>query len=490
MTRETKVGLVVACSFLCLVGVVLGGKLTQAWRGNSSDDAADEQVASNDRPAKTKKDGSGKLDTVAAPLTKPDPSPVITTGGVRSSSEPAPLPPLPDEEDSRPAVVSQPADAVRPRDAAKKNPNNDDAPFIEPDPMKSDGSKTDDLPPLPPASAKKEKPDPDNLPPLPPAGKDDDADGKQSVRRGADSGKIKDDQTNPSKDTEQDPVDAPPPPPAKLDKPAPTDPTITLTPKGTDPKSDVPPDTKKTVPAVPVPPDNLTGDDKTKQDDGKRVALNKLTPTDVDAGVRGAPRVGEPPRASAPPIAVPASRVPTRPAAGAPRVESYDEQTYRPRPEDNFASISQHCYQSDKYAQALLQFNREHPRAGDGVKRDPPNLSGQAVYIPPIYILEKRHGDAIEGYTPQPTSPSPVGRDAPRGEGGGAPTVRPTPPAPAATTYQVSPNGETLMEIARTKLGRGDRWVEIDKLNPGWRPDFPIPGGTVLRLPSDPRGAP
>jgi len=82
MTRETKVGLVVACSFLCLVGVVLGGKLTQAWRGNSSDDAADEQVASNDRPAKTKKDGSGKLDTVAAPLTKPDPSPVITTGGV------------------------------------------------------------------------------------------------------------------------------------------------------------------------------------------------------------------------------------------------------------------------------------------------------------------------------------------------------------------------------------------------------------------------
>src|SRR5262245_22954388 len=108
MTRETKVGVVVACSFFCLVGVGLGGKLTKAWHCSSSDDAADEQVASNDKPAKTKKDGNGKLDTAAAAPSKPDPSPVITTGGVRSSSEPAPLPPLRDEEDSHSAVVSQP----------------------------------------------------------------------------------------------------------------------------------------------------------------------------------------------------------------------------------------------------------------------------------------------------------------------------------------------------------------------------------------------
>jgi hypothetical protein len=195
------------------------------------------------------------------------------------------------------------------------------------------------------------------------------------------------------------------------------------------------------------------------------------------------PRKREPLRAAGPTEGTPTSRAPARPAAAStPRVESFDEETCRPRSDDTFASISKRYYQTDKYAQALLLFNREHPRAAEGVRREPPDLTGQAIYIPPIHVLEKRHGNAIEGYTPQPTSPAPVGRESSRRES--APS---RPESGSSTTYQVSPNGETMMEIARIRLGNGDRWREIDKLNPGWRPDYPIPGGTTLRIPAETR---
>jgi hypothetical protein len=168
-------------------------------------------------------------------------------------------------------------------------------------------------------------------------------------------------------------------------------------------------------------------------------------------------------------------------------VESYDEETYRPRPDDTFASISKRFYQSDRYAQALLLFNREHPRAAEGIRRDPPAISGQAVYIPPIHVLERRHADVIQGAEPPPPSaPSPVGRDAPGIEGRTSATSR---TGTATTrTYQVAPNGETMYQIARTQLGNGNRWTDINKLNPGWLPQSPIPGGTTLRLPVDSRG--
>jgi hypothetical protein len=241
---------------------------------------------------------------------------------------------------------------------------------------------------------------------------------------------------------------------------------------------------------LPVPSDNLPaksaapGPEKVVGDSSmpniSSVAMGRPVagiPTD-------SPRSGEPLRASTTIGGTPASRVPARPAA-APRVESFDEETYRPRTEDNFASISKRFYQSDKYGQALLLFNREHPRATEALRRDPPDLTGQAVYVPPIHILEKRHGNVIEGYTPQ-TSPAPLARETPRRDSTAPSGVG----TGTAITYQVSPNGETMMEIARTRLGNGERWRDIDKLNPGWRPDYPIPGGTTLRLPADPRGTP
>src|SRR5450631_699196 len=46
MTRETKIGLVVSCSFLCLVGLVLGSKLKDMGRNApTAETSAEEQAA-------------------------------------------------------------------------------------------------------------------------------------------------------------------------------------------------------------------------------------------------------------------------------------------------------------------------------------------------------------------------------------------------------------------------------------------------------------
>jgi hypothetical protein len=480
MTRETKVGLVVACSFLCLVGLVLGGKLTQAMRNPPPEDSAAEEIhASNGKAGPDKK--QPELEELP-PGTKPSLEPIVKTG----AGDPDPLPPLPvGENDKNPPTVSDPIDVRRPGDR---------------DPAKKPGDKEEDkgmidLPPLPsdpPQRADKTERgtgDSDTVPDVPSSPPmrvtKDDSDIKSRDTKDKSTPILDpDSDTPPAKegpkksDPDSLPIEPPPPktnpdvkksPPAVIEKPTtPSDVTpITVVPKG------VGPDGKpKPNPAVPIPNDGL-------DDEATRVALGKIEPDAPRAG----PRVGEPPRAASPVTGVPASRVPAKTAAAGPRVESYDEETYRPRADDTFASISKHFYQSDKYAQALLQFNREHPRAAEGIRHDPPTLSGQAVYIPPIHILEKRHADVIPHIEPAPSVPSPIGRDVPAPSPGKI-------GAAANRVYQVAPSGETMLQIARTQLGNGDRWREIDKLNPGWKAEYPIPGGTSLRLPADPRGGP
>src|ERR1700687_2360101 len=100
MTRETKVGLVVACSFLCLVGLVLGGKLTQSMRNSPPEDpAAEELHAGNDKPGPDKKQPG--LEELPAGV-KPSLEPIMKTAG----GDPDLLPPLPtgDIEKTAPSV--------------------------------------------------------------------------------------------------------------------------------------------------------------------------------------------------------------------------------------------------------------------------------------------------------------------------------------------------------------------------------------------------
>jgi hypothetical protein len=188
-----------------------------------------------------------------------------------------------------------------------------------------------------------------------------------------------------------------------------------------------------------------------------------------------------------PPIALPTPPNTARPMAPiATVVESYDEMTVVCKPADTLATISKQYYNTEKYEKALLLFNRNHPRAADSFRQDVPMLRpGDAVYLPPLRILEKQYGSAIPGHTPA-TTPIP-----------GAPAPTPA-PAAATSTSGASPagyrsyivrkeGGEAILDIARRTLGAGDRWYEIGSLNPQVNPKYPIPVGSVLRLPADAR---
>jgi hypothetical protein len=131
-------------------------------------------------------------------------------------------------------------------------------------------------------------------------------------------------------------------------------------------------------------------------------------------------------------------------AALIPQVDSYDEETYHCRANDNFRTISTQFYRTDKYGQALWLFNRNHPLATDMVRQDPPVLQpGQQVYIPPIRILEKYYSSAI--------TETPI----PAGNAEATPTI-----VPASATidrlYRVN-NSEMLWQIAARTLGKSDR---------------------------------
>jgi nucleoid-associated protein YgaU len=62
-----------------------------------------------------------------------------------------------------------------------------------------------------------------------------------------------------------------------------------------------------------------------------------------------------------------------------------------------------------------------------------------------------------------------------------------TPAQGQERTYQVPQNGETFWEISRKTLGNPNRWSEIRRLNPKIEPQYPVPGGTILKMPPDAR---
>jgi nucleoid-associated protein YgaU len=165
-------------------------------------------------------------------------------------------------------------------------------------------------------------------------------------------------------------------------------------------------------------------------------------------------------------------------------VESFTEETYPCRPGDTFEAISREKYHTPKYAQALLLYNRAHPLAGDGLQGPAPTLKvGQAVYVPPISILEKRYPAAVEAPTPLPAATG-LAAAAPVAAGPAGVAASSAPRA-----YRVLGNGEYLREVARRTLGDSERWREIWDLNGRGDPQQ-APGGAVLRLPADARVPP
>jgi hypothetical protein len=100
---------------------------------------------------------------------------------------------------------------------------------------------------------------------------------------------------------------------------------------------------------------------------------------------RSSPPLGSSPSLATPPV-----------SSRTPQVESFDEETYRVRPGDTFFSISQSHYQTENYAQALVEFTRNHPLTSDTDRQQLPKLrAGQSIYVPPTSILEKRYATTI-----------------------------------------------------------------------------------------------
>lgn len=216
------------------------------------------------------------------------------------------------------------------------------------------------------------------------------------------------------------------------------------------------------------------------------------TPTPAPSG-KPMPPLGAPATADSPPIAVPvpsAAVAPVPPSVSA--VESYDEETYLCKANDTFKSISMEHYHTDIYDRALLLFNRNHPRANDAIRQEPPVMqAGQPVYIPPLRILEKQYSAAIPNHTPLApgtATPPPDGPEAASPRPGLPAAAAPgsAPPASGERQYRVRAGGEMLLAIAQRTLGNGDRWSEIWRMNgQQFNPKDPIPAGQVLKLPAD-----
>jgi hypothetical protein len=207
------------------------------------------------------------------------------------------------------------------------------------------------------------------------------------------------------------------------------------------------------------------------------------------------PPLGAAPEAGGPHIPVPTPARGSAPAPGgpAPQVRDYMTQTIRTTDQaGTFEAISRQYYHNEKYAQALLLFNRDYPGGLDGIRDSGTQLPlGQKVALPPIAILEDRYQQQIRDFRPATAAAPPV--EIARAQPTVANPLVPTPlpggvgsnpsAVGAGPDYQVQGQGEMLYEIARLRLGDGKRWPEIYRLNPNIQPQLPIPGGTVLHLP-------
>lgn len=213
------------------------------------------------------------------------------------------------------------------------------------------------------------------------------------------------------------------------------------------------------------------------------------------------PPLGTQPTAATPPIQ--AGTPAARPSATTnPQVESYDEETHIYQDGETFDTISEAKYFSRKYAQALLQFNRDHPRGVDSLRQQVPALQpGQPIYIPELGVLQRKYGTLIPPDTSAPATPAPppasVGAPAAPAPSGAGASAMPAPTATPTAGTVLRPNskepsyrvhkegGEMFSVIASRTLGKLERWGDIYALNQTYNPMYPVPAGAVLRLPAD-----
>ena len=139
MLRETKVGIVVSCSFLGLLGVVVSTKLREPAPTEKRSEASVQANQNEGRPDETNLSGEKKAEAVRTEVPGPLPSSVVQTrldqpGSVSSlpkETRPAPapvpepiLPPMsPTEPVAHPATPPEPGTPLPPSRVSKKSSN-------------------------------------------------------------------------------------------------------------------------------------------------------------------------------------------------------------------------------------------------------------------------------------------------------------------------------------------------------------------------------
>jgi hypothetical protein len=521
MKRETKVGLVVAGSFLSLVGIVLASKLKQGDSAGADTLQADASAAPASAGVKKQSEKKAKKHTSPATAHPPtpdishrvmppgDPVPVLNEPGEKERKDPDSSHSGTEEKPGL-EVIQEPVSAtVRPVAAPKKKKKNRvDLPLTEPAIVSED------------KTAKKKRKGESTEPKA--SSVIDDIIGRDKketeIKEPAtvSEGKGKEGETvaaprNPAA-TKTEPVKSPAgvvetegtipkkesatgeggmKPPAEAHAVEPTGTARSAVTTGAESAAATPsrfPATQDKAVTGVKDPGTLSGQESAHIKPAAATADSKQPPKDFP--------LGKDPMVSAPAISV------TPPAGGEtgtkPQAKDWSVEIYKAGQGDTFATISKKYFKDEKYEQALLKYNREY-QSQDGFEKNPPDLPpGTQVQIPELAALESLYPEAIPGYKKAETGPAPTGTAGPddgKLRSATATTDMAVTPVVQVSTkknsqpsrsYEVQKEGETYYAIAKKTLANPARWNEIYHLNgERFEASRPLPVGTLLRLPAD-----
>jgi hypothetical protein len=501
MTRETKIGLIVAGSFLCLVCIVLASRLRRAddpptggEEQTVQDSAAKPAPKTNTPQTNTKDQAQSEKPTPPVALIKL-PSPLENSKGAHGDNKP---------ESAAPSLLNLPpqlSEKDRMELEARKHEKEalaslQSAPQHDPPPMPLDTGAIK-FPPLPPDEGVIGQPTVVGPKPVPPP-------------------------ILPAQDGEQKPINPldkagvdgfPPPAPLtalqekKTSAPdlpksanvgalatSPQNGGTSDSPPEAPPKSITPPAQKPDNPPVFPPPnkDGIPGPPLTAFPKEPVMPANPSEATTVSPNPIA--RIGGDGTPSAPPITIAPGFGGIKPL---PPVRDVNNSYVCQNGDTNFATLSMRLYGTPKYADALLAYNRDHARwikNGSTFLANPPSLTpGQQVEYPPIEILERSYRSlireaSVDSIPSIPGAPL-VKLATPAPLNPGIATISNPPAAGQTRNYKVqNPNGESILDIAERMLGNRSLWTEIYRINqtnPAVRPPATIPAGTDLKLPAN-----
>jgi hypothetical protein len=498
MTRETKVGIAVSCTFACLVGAVAMQKLRGGSDGPTASGTSPTAVAQAHAGQALPADVGRDKGVSAASGLAPKSEAKVTPGSGRSN----PMPFDPTLVRATPPEV-KPIEAtpiVKPVEVPPSVKPVESPPVVKPVEVPPEVKPVEAPPEVKPVEAAPTTVKPVEVAPIvrpiePPP----------EVKPIEPSPSVKPVEVPPSvKPVEPPPVVKPveAPPEVKPVEAAPT----TVKPVEVAPivrPIEPPPEVKPIEPSPIVKPSDPTGPVPTARVMGATLTTGdaRLTPT-LEPGPIAVGRPGEGPgtrltptpdgSSTTPvtaipvgPTTIPEATLPVTPSvlasvqstplpAESDAVVSYSETEYVCEEKDTLKSVSARFYQTEGYAEALKQWNLNHRKQPTAVRNDGSLAPREKVYLPSTAELERRYPEALPGQKPA------SGQARPTSSG----TVQAGYTMPAPPVYYKVVQEEMMGAIAKRTLGNVERWGEIHQLNPSLETMKPLPAGTVLVMPT------